>query len=314
MIIAAPPSYIQFYPTLSCNFDCGFCFNRYLKPVRDVTVNNFEKMLSTLSRLEIPGIDILGGEPTLHHDFLTISDLVVKYGLKANISSNGTNVPMLKILSEKYDRASVNIGISINSHVLAKPLHKYILSFRPVLKSIFDRRGEIAEAGKPYIGLPGIDYFLLYMDVVDRDDLKNSMPFYAYFRKLADIKMNRRGIDGVFCAGFIPDTVNYPILESVRCPAGTTKLSVMSDGSVYPCYLFFRYKEFELGNILRDGFDEIWQHPVLDYFRRFDINQCPKTGCELFASCHGGCPAMSYHFYKDLQGPDPRCMQGPSYG
>lgn len=267
-------------------------------------------MVSILSGLEIPFIDILGGEPTLHPDFLTLSDLMVRHGLKANISTNGTDAVMLKALSEKYDRASVNIGISLNSHGLAEPLHNYIMSFRPVLKSIFNRGGVVSEAGKPYVGLPGIDYFLLYMDVVDQDDLKNSVPFYEYFKKLADIKMSQRGIDGVFCSGFIPDAVSYPILEYVRCPAGTTKLSVMPDGSVYPCYLFFRYKEFKLGNILWDDFDKIWQQPMLDHFRRFAKNQCPKTGCELFASCHGGCPAMSYHFYKDLQGPDPRCAQG----
>ena len=144
------------------------------------------------------------------------------------------------------------------------------------------------------------------MDITDRHDLENSVPFYAYYQELMRLKSAHQGLEGMFCAGFFSDE-GTALWDSVRCPAGTTKLSIAADGAVYPCYLFFRYPEFELGNILRDDFQKIWQSPVLNYFRTFTKNKCPDTACTLSTACHGGCPAMSYMFFHDLDAPDPRC-------
>jgi hypothetical protein len=70
----------------------------------------------------------------------------------------------------------------------------------------------MSTASRPsYISMPGMDYFLLYMDVVEQDDLKNSLPFQEYYQRLHEIKSNYKGIDGVFCSGFIPDTQNFPV-------------------------------------------------------------------------------------------------------
>ena len=309
MAIPARPSYIQFYPTLSCNLSCDFCFNRQLQAVDDVKLSDFEKIMSTLSGLGIPAIDILGGEPTLHPDFVNLFDVIHHHGLTATASTNGSDARALETVSKKYGNDSVRIGISVNSEEMDESLHQYILTYRPVLKSVFGRYAGIQESVKSDLGLAGIEYYLLFMDVVDQADLKNSLPFYDYYEKLEVIKRNTEAVDGVFCSGFLPDTMHYPELDRVRCPAGTTKLSMLPDGRVYPCYLLFRYPEFELGNILTDDFDWIWGHPVLYRFRRFERNNCPNTGCGLFNSCHGGCPAMSYHFYKELHGPDPRCME-----
>jgi radical SAM protein with 4Fe4S-binding SPASM domain len=146
------------------------------------------------------------------------------------------------------------------------------------------------------------------MDVMDQNDLKYSVPFYRFYQDILELKKTVGNIDGVFCSGFIPDLIRYPELERVRCPAGTTKLSLLPNGDMYPCYLFFQFTEFRLGNILVDEFNAIWHHPMLNYFRTFEKNTCPKTSCSLFRSCHGGCPALSYIFFNTLEGPDPRCV------
>ena len=135
------------------------------------------------------------------------------------------------------------------------------------------------------------------------------MPFYRFYDELMELKRRFKGVEGVFCTGFICHDDDPSILKSVRCPAGTAKLSVLPDGSVYPCYLFFHYKEFELGNILKDDFRKIWENPILTYFRTFSGNSCPESTCTLFTSCHGGCPAVSYIFKKNLALTDPRCIE-----
>jgi radical SAM protein with 4Fe4S-binding SPASM domain len=305
----ARPSYIQFYPTLNCNYSCPFCFNRSLPSLKDIDVNDFHKILLTLKHLGIDHIDMLGGEPTLHPHLLKLIDLIHHNRLKTTISTNGTHIDLLTAILETYPKKSVRIGVSLNSEEVSNDLHTFIVTFKPILKSIYSKQRILPKSCTTYIGMPGIEYFLLFMDVTDQNDLKYSMPFYRFYQDILKLKTNTGNIDGVFCSGFIPDSIHYPELEFVRCPAGTTKLSLLPNGDMYPCYLFFQFPEFRLGNILADDFNTIWHHPILNHFRTFKRNTCPKTSCSLFDACHGGCPALSYIFYNTLDGPDPRCMQ-----
>ena len=146
------------------------------------------------------------------------------------------------------------------------------------------------------------------MDTVYNDDLKTALSFPEFFQKVTALKSNHENVEGVFCSGFIPDIQTYPALQYIRCPAGTAKLTIMPDGSVYPCYLFARYDDFVLGNILYHDFNRIWKNPILDFFRNFEKNTCVNTNCELFSSCHGGCPAVSLLIYGSINAPDPRCV------
>ncbi len=302
------PEYIQFFPTLKCNLHCGFCFNRGLKIDSEMTADRFEKLAGKLVNLGVREIDVLGGEPTLHPDISRLIDIAANLRLSLNLSTNGTNVALLQNLSETYGSDIVRIGISLNGSRVTKELQDYISKYRPVLKSIYKKNG-MSWPADIYSGMPGITYYLLYMDAVTKDDLSESLPFHDFFKQLSALRERQPNISGVYCSGFLPDTESYPFLKNVRCPAGTTKLSVLPDGSVYPCYLFFRQREFMLGNIFTEEFDDIWNNPALDYFRTFQGNKCPDTNCGLFSKCHGGCPAVSLLICNNINAPDPRCIK-----
>jgi radical SAM protein with 4Fe4S-binding SPASM domain len=282
--------------------------------VKDISIDNFQKVISVISDIGVKEIDMLGGEPTLHPEFKQIIDLIYMSKLKTTISSNGHNIHLLREILKKYNGNRIRVGVSINADLIAVELHEYIVTFKPFLKSVFSKKQLIPEMAKGYLGMSGIEYYLIFMDTLYKDDLKNSLPFYEFFQTINTLKELYENVDGVFCSGFIPDRENYPVLEHVRCPAGTTKLAVMPDGSVFPCYLFFRNREFRLGNIIFDDFDRIWKNPVLDFFRRFEKNSCINTKCELFSLCHGGCPAVSFLISGDINAPDPRCVYRPSCG
>lgn len=303
------PEYIQFFPTLRCNQNCSFCFNRGINAVTDSTQEDIKRLAGRVADIGTTEIDILGGEPTLYPHLHQFIDLSLRNGFTLNISSNGSNIPVLEDITETFKGKPLNIGISLNTAPLPDTLHRYISTYRPFVKSIYESSGTIPAPFAPYLGMQDITYYLLYRDVLSANELEHSVPFYTFFNRLRELRAMHNNIENVYCAGFIPDTARHPFLAHVRCPAGTTKLSVLPDGSVYPCYLFFRHKEFRLGNILDDNFTGIWRNPRLDFFRTFGGNRCPNAGCELFSACHGGCPAVSLSIAGDLTAPDPRCIK-----
>jgi len=308
------PHYIQLYPTLRCNLSCSFCFNRGLSALPDITLRDFERLVATIAGSGVRELDILGGEPTLHPGFTGMMDILYSSKVKTTISTNGCgNLHALEAVHKRNYGDLIKIGVSLNSAPVSKDLHEYLMKHRPMLKTVYTRRQGIPEAAKKYAAQPGTEYYLLYMDVVDKD-LGDSLPFHDFYRDLNALRKVHQNIKGVFCSGFIPDTQEFQVLAQARCPAGTTKLSVLPDGTAYPCYLLFRNSEFSLGNLLVDDFETIWNNPVLDIFRQFKGNPCRDARCELNSACHGGCPALSLLISNDITAPDPRCMYGITHG
>ena len=277
----------------------------------DITLRDFEKLVATIAGSGVRELDILGGEPTLHPEFADMMDVLYSHKMKTTISTNGCgNLHMLETFHKKNYDNLIKMGVSLNSAHVSEDLHEYLIKHSPILKSVYTRRQGIPESARRYVAQPDTEYYLLYMDVVDKDMLEDSLPFYDFYRDLNELRRKHKNINGVFCSGFIPDTHEHPLLTQVRCPAGTTKLSVLPDGTAYPCYLLFRNRDFVLGNLLVDDFDTIWNNPILDIFRQFKGNPCRETHCDLRSACHGGCPALSLLISNDITAPDPRCRCG----
>ncbi|MFA5072680.1 MAG: radical SAM protein [Nitrospirota bacterium] len=302
----AAPDYIQFYPTLRCTLSCAFCFNRGMPSMPDISAQQFSLLLAKLRTLSIKTLDIMGGEPTLHPDIVRFIQGAERQGLRVNISSNGTNVEMLKKILNTSNSGTV--GISVHDRDMLNHLKAFILEHHPDVKTIFSKTLDLVLVTEILMLKPK-HFTLIYRDVMVPDELDESVPFYRFMSAAQQQQYRASGIDTVFCSGFLPDTEQYPELASVRCPAGTTKLGVMPDGSVYPCNLFFGKKEFLLGNILTDPFESIWNQMVLTFFRTFISNTCPHKNCELHSQCHGGCPAQAFFLLGDLSAPDPRCVR-----
>ncbi len=263
-------------------------------------------MLGRLNMAGVKTIDIIGGEPTLHPYIIDIVQSAAQLGLGVTISSNGTNNIVLEEILKSC--GSISIGISINDRKTLERLAGFVRKNKVVVKSIFHPSMDEAFI-RDILALRSGKFYLIYRDSLDRRDLNETVPFHQ-FMSVMQQRLSDPRIGTVFCSGFIPDSENYPELARVRCPAGTTKLGIMPDGSVYPCNLFFGKKEFLLGNILSDPFESIWNHEALAFFRSVPRNYCPQKTCELHAQCHGGCPAHSISSPGSLSAPDPRCVAG----
>jgi radical SAM protein with 4Fe4S-binding SPASM domain len=299
------PDYIQLYPTTRCNQSCDFCFNRTLAKMDDMTFDDFKRIVGILKRLGVRTIDILGGEPTLHPDLRRIIRYSLQEGMKLNISSNGTETELLGEVRDKYP--DVLVGVSVNDRRTVLALESFIRKKRVVAKTVVGRRIDPVLIDELLACDPS-SFYLIYRDALEPDQLSETAPFDDFYGTVK-AQYDPGRVAMIYCSGFLPDFLRYPQLLKARCPAGTTKLAVLPDGSVYPCNLFFGFPEFRLGNILTTAFDEIWQHRLLTFFRTFSRNTCPRTSCELHSKCHGGCPAHSYAHYGKRSAPEPRCVR-----
>ena len=295
------PDYLQLYPTLQCDRSCDFCFNRFLPPHPDMRQQLFERMLDRLPST-VTTIDIMGGEPTLHPDIIAMVRTALTSGFRVNLSSNGARPNLLQRIRDLGDK--VVVGISVNDRTMLRSLGELVRSASLVVKTIYARTPDISLI-EEILSLEPKRFFLIYRDAVEPQDLSQTVPFTTFLEGCSRFDPSRVG--KVFCSGFLPDINSCPELEYVRCPAGTTKLAVQPDGSVYPCNLFFGRKEFLLGNIVTDPFEKLWQHKALSFFRNYGGNTCSRQACPIRASCHGGCPAQSLVLTGTISVSDPRC-------
>jgi MoaA/NifB/PqqE/SkfB family radical SAM enzyme len=77
-----------------CNQSCPYCFtvdhrNRYGSEQRFMAVQGFEERLDFLKRSGIDQVRLIGGEPTLHPQFIELVERARKAGFKAVVFSNG---------------------------------------------------------------------------------------------------------------------------------------------------------------------------------------------------------------------------------
>jgi radical SAM protein with 4Fe4S-binding SPASM domain len=87
------------------------------------------------------------------------------------------------------------------------------------------------------------------------------------------------------------------------CSVGNNALTIMPDGTVYPC----RRLPIPIGNILKDGLFSIWyDSEVLWNIRNPDNLKGKCHDCEYLASCRG-CRAMAYSYSGDYLAEDPQC-------
>lgn len=89
------------------------------------------------------------------------------------------------------------------------------------------------------------------------------------------------------------------------CSAGNNALTVMPDGTVYPC----RRLPIPIGNVLEEGLFKIWYGSDVLWRIRNPEELGGKCGsCDLMSSCRG-CRAMAYFATGDYMAEEPQCWR-----
>lgn len=100
--------FIHIMVTNRCNRRCPFCFDENRKFGKDISKENFIKILDKAKENNIKEVCLLGGEPLLHPDIVWLCKTCHEYGLKTVITTNYVNPEILKECDKYLD--SINIS------------------------------------------------------------------------------------------------------------------------------------------------------------------------------------------------------------
>ena len=81
--------------TARCNRQCPYCFTGFTKhgENRDMDRDMFLRALPYLTRSGIDQARLIGGEPTLHPDFIWMAGKALESGFRLMVFSNGLMPP-----------------------------------------------------------------------------------------------------------------------------------------------------------------------------------------------------------------------------
>lgn len=320
--------YIQLYPTTRCNQQCTFCFNAELKSYEDLSYERALDLLQILSEDNIGEIDVMGGEPLLVPWMPAFVHEAIRKQFRINISSNGSLSGVVeKIGHIRSDRFTMGIsleGSSEESHnnvtrsdhfsQAVENIKKLVaLEADPVVKTVITKRSlnDIQDIINLVRNFGVKRYYLLHMDLLSKNaslskETLSYPEFIMFFQKMRD-KNSDMQIGCVHASCFQAETLP----SDRRCTGGLRKMSVLPDGSVFPCNLLHGFEQFYLGNIFRDNFPSFWRHPGINPLKTHGKKGCHRIGCDHYAHCSGGCPAHCLYHFGTTQGMDIRCMAAP---
>jgi radical SAM protein with 4Fe4S-binding SPASM domain len=96
------------------------------------------------------------------------------------------------------------------------------------------------------------------------------------------------------------------------CDAAKTFCAITADGWVLPCNKFDTYR---CGNMREQSLSAIWQGPAMSRIRALSerpVGSVAACGsCTYHPICAGGCRALAYRAFGDLEAPDPSCAVLP---
>lgn len=287
-----------------CNLNCRYCYNADKRiSLKDMSLNEWKKILDKILPYSLK-FTLTGGEVLLHKDF----DKIVKYikdydsSIVLSLISNGSHdiqrlniINSLKLLDYVQFSAD-NIDddnherIGFNKEVFLKNIYffkNFKLKNPLVISSVW--------SNKNFNYVDNVRKFCKENDIGHTISLripnsKQESVFMPTYKDHEDFFLKKDII-----LSTTEEEVNYGKEIVNSCNAATTVFSVDAQGDCYPCQSF-HFKEFKLGSLLSQEFENIFYSPVAEMLR-FANNVNNKDickDCNMKYLCGGGCIANTF--------------------
>jgi hypothetical protein len=297
--------------TAACNLNCRYCFaqpefSAYGEDARHMPMSLFRKALDFVRRSNIAQIRILGGEPTLHPQFMDFMESAQATGLPVRLFSNGA-VPdeALEYLSRTVkERVTLIVNVTrlsdpknpdspVLENTLARLGDKVIPGFnisdeRQELRPLFDLISRHGLQNRIRLGMTHPCMGASNEHLPSRSLMKTGR-MVAEFAKHAAQKRIQINLD----CGFVPCLFPGVHLSELGLLAdmGThcqPILDILPDGRAIACYALSHWGRMDLNDATADALREAFSRS-LSAFRPVGIFKA-CSGCDYQSRdlCAGG--------------------------
>lgn len=317
--------------TLECNLRCSHCGSSagIARPDELKTKECF-KLCEDMAELGCLEVAIMGGEPFLRKDWLSVAQCIKNLGINVNFVSNGI---VLEKYIDKISRLEPQvIGISIDgmreSHDRIRGEGTWEKSVRSIellrehgiqttiITTVSNLNFKDLPLIKDFIYKKGINWQIqtaMPFGNFTKDQMINPDKFYEVGRFIADSWKNNSfeelPVVGAHCLGYFSKNEDMPCHEWNGCWAGISSIGITSDGGILGC-LSMGNDRFVEGYVREQSLIEIWENPNnFSYNREFNESKLGPNcrNCKFGIQCKGGCNSVSYILTKEFHN-DPYCF------
>lgn len=301
--------------TYRCNNACLHCYNDPQRKLDELDSATWKQILDKLWQIGIPHVVFTGGEPTLRKDLPELVGYAQQLGMVTGINTNGRRLSDNNFIKQLVKAGLDHVQITLESHdaaihdaivnhagawqqtttgirnVLAS--HLYVMTNTTLLRTNTAELEQtlkfLSELKVPTIGLNGLIYSgrgITVGEGIREEELPALLAMAQFFTQTHEQRL----------IWYTPtqychfDPVSHG-LGVKGCTAAAYNMCVEPDGSVLPCQSYYQ----SLGNLLRDEWKSIWEHPLAVSIRNKDYLQEKCHSCNLLAECGGGCPLYLQH-------------------
>jgi radical SAM protein with 4Fe4S-binding SPASM domain len=301
--------------TYRCQNECPHCYVDRPRDFPELSTEDWKRAIDRCWELGIPHLTFTGGEATLRPDLVELVRYAEEVGLVTGLQTNGRRLRDAAYLDELLLAGLDHIQITLES---ARP-------------EVHDRMVGVEGAwAETVAGIKTVVAAEVYMmtnttlTTANQDHVEETIAFAA------GLGVPTFGCNSLIYSGAavavgegIPEGELGPILERVKaattehrmrliwytptqyceldptglelgikgCTAAHYNMCIEPDGGVIPCQSYY----VQLGNILADPWDSIWNHELARYLRQRDFVMEKCYDCPDLTLCGGGCPLHQQH-------------------
>ncbi|MBR2028723.1 MAG: radical SAM protein [Oscillospiraceae bacterium] len=251
-----------------CNLNCTFCPG-HKRQLKEMSAENFETVLSRTHHIGENFYLHLMGEPTAHSEFAEILDICSSYGIRPNITTNGTLLGKKADIILQKDVRNVSISLhSFEANDLNKSLENYLGDITDFCRKALGSRTvvELRLWNMSRESLADPNSFNFKITEFLRENLDLGSEIYdrineTFFAMEGNRKKNFRLKENIFLG--MSEQFSWPSIENSPneickgfCYGLRNQIAVLADGTVVPCCLDAD-GNMPLGNIFEDEIENI---------------------------------------------------------